>query len=61
MAKLSRVGDQNTTGGKIMTGSPTVFANGIAVGLHMSQITPHAPFGKPRYKKLSQLITLLVS
>ncbi len=45
--KLSRKGDQNTTGGKIMDGAKTVFANNIAVGLHASQITPHAPFGNP--------------
>lgn len=47
MPQLSRLGDANTTGGKIMRGAGTVFANGIAVGLHMSSITPHAPFGKP--------------
>lgn len=47
MPQLSRLGDSNTTGGKIMRGAGTVFANGIAVGLHMSSITPHAPFGKP--------------
>lgn len=46
MAKLSRKGDANTKGGKIMQGAPTVFANGIAVGIHVSQITPH-PKGKP--------------
>ena len=46
MAQLSRLGDANTTGGKIMRGAGTVFANGIAVGLHVSQITPHAPFGR---------------
>lgn len=47
MAKLSRKGDKNTTGGMIKTGASTVFANGIAVGLHMSEITPHAPFSSP--------------
>jgi hypothetical protein len=47
MANLSRQGDQNTTGGKIVRGAGTVFANGIPVGLHVSLITPHAPFGKP--------------
>lgn len=46
MPALSRKGDQNTTGGKIVRGAGTVFANGIAVGLHVSDITPHAPFGK---------------
>jgi hypothetical protein len=47
MPNLSRQGDQNTTGGKIVRGAGTVFANGIPVGLHISTITPHAPFGKP--------------
>jgi uncharacterized Zn-binding protein involved in type VI secretion len=47
MAQLSRQGDANQPGGKIMRGAGTVFANGIAVGLHVSQITPHAPWGKP--------------
>lgn len=47
MAKLSRVGDKNQTGGAIMRGAGTVFANGIKVGLHVSQITPHAPYGPP--------------
>ena len=43
MPKLSRVGDQNNAGGKIKTGAKTVFANGLAVGLHTSEITPHSP------------------
>ena len=47
MAALSRVGDTNQPGGAIMRGAGTVFANGIKVGLHVSQITPHSPFGKP--------------
>jgi uncharacterized Zn-binding protein involved in type VI secretion len=47
MAALSRKGDVNTTGGKIIRGAGTVFANGIAVGLHVSKITPHAPWGPP--------------
>lgn len=41
MPKLSRKGDQNQAGGKIVRGASTVFANGIAVGLHVSPITPH--------------------
>jgi len=41
MAQLSRKGDQNQAGGKIIKGASTVFANGIAVGLHVSDITPH--------------------
>ena len=47
MANLSRMGDANEPGGQIMRGAETVFANGIKVGLHISQITPHAPWGKP--------------
>lgn len=46
MPQLSRKGDANTTGGTIMRGAGTVFANGIPVGLHSSQITPHAPYGR---------------
>lgn len=30
-----------------MRGAPTVLSNGVSVGLHVSQITPHAPWGKP--------------
>ena len=46
MAQLSRQGDANTTGGTIIRGAGTVFANGIPVGLHLSTITSHAPFGR---------------
>ena len=49
MAKLSRVGDANQTGGKIIRGAGTVFANGIKVGLHVSKLTPHAPWGKKHH------------
>jgi uncharacterized Zn-binding protein involved in type VI secretion len=41
MAQLSRKGDQNDAGGKIVRGAGTVYANGIQVGLHVSDITPH--------------------
>ena len=47
MAALSRKGDANNAGGTIIRGAGTVFANGIAVGLHVSGITPHAPWGRP--------------
>jgi len=47
MAALSRKGDANQTGGQIIRGADTVYANGIKVGLHVSPITPHAPWGKP--------------
>ncbi len=43
MPKLSRKGDKNTTGGQIIRGAGTVFANGKPVGLHQSKITPHDP------------------
>jgi uncharacterized Zn-binding protein involved in type VI secretion len=43
---LSRMGDINTAGGKIIRGSKNVFANGRPVGLHVSKITPH-PAGGP--------------
>ena len=47
MAALSRKGDTNQTGGAIIRGAETVYANGIEVGLHVSGITPHAPWGNP--------------
>lgn len=47
MAGISRLGDTNQVGGAIMRGASTVFVNGIPVGLHVSQITPHAPWGRP--------------
>lgn len=47
MAALSRAGDSTVNGGKIIRGADTVFVNGIPVGLHVSEITPHAPWGKP--------------
>lgn len=47
MAGLSRQGDKNGAGGAIIRGASTVFCNGIPVGLHVSQITSHAPWGKP--------------
>ena len=47
MPNLSRVGDKNQEGGAIMRGASTVLANGIKVGLHVSQITPHSPWGNP--------------
>lgn len=46
MPGISRKGDANQTGGKILRGAGTVFANGIPVGLHVSQISDHAPYGK---------------
>ena len=47
MAGISRQGDTNQAGGQIMRGAGTVFVNGKPVGLHVSQISPHAPWGRP--------------
>jgi uncharacterized Zn-binding protein involved in type VI secretion len=47
MAQLSRVGDTNQTGGAIIGGASTVFANGKNVGQLGNSLTPHAPFGRP--------------
>ena len=41
--KLSRKGDKNTTGGKLVRGASTVFCNNKPVSLHKSDITPHDP------------------
>lgn len=54
MAKLSRKGDANQVGGKIIRGAGTVFANGIAVGLHVSDITPHPGKGKHNSAKTTE-------
>jgi len=54
MPQLSRKGDTDQPGGAIMRGAGTVFANGIPVGLHVSQITPHAPFGPPHPHSIVQ-------
>ena len=51
MAKLSRKDDKNDAGGAIKRGAGTVFANGKAVGLHVSEITPHKPFS-PKKKHI---------
>ena len=47
MPQLSRKGDKNQTGGEILRGASTVFANGMQVGLKGSQIAEHAPYGPP--------------
>lgn len=49
--KLSRVGDANEKGGKIVTGATTVFANGKKVGLHRSDITSHPKEDKHKKAK----------
>ena len=47
MTGISRLGDKNQAGGAITRSAASVFANGISVGLHVSPITPHAPWGRP--------------
>lgn len=47
MSALSRKGDKNQEGGAIIRGAGTVMANGISVGLHVSQMTSHSPWGDP--------------
>lgn len=47
MAGISRVGDATEAGGTLMTGAEGVFINGIPVALHVCQVTPHAPWGRP--------------
>ena len=54
MAKLSRKGDANQVGGKIIRGAGTVFANGIQVGLHVSDITKHPGGGKHNAAKTTE-------
>jgi len=49
--KISRKDDTNTTGGKIVRGAKTVFAENKPVGLHKSDITPHDPRSKSPHKK----------
>ena len=51
MPKLSRKGDTNSEGGQIVRGAGTVFANVIAVGLHVSDITPHPNGSKHKSAK----------
>ena len=46
MPGVSRKGDANSEGGTILRGASTVFVNGIPVGLHVSQISPHAPWSR---------------
>jgi len=57
MPQLSRVGDTNQAGGAIIRGANSVFANGIKVGLHVSGITPHAPWGRPHPPHRSAVTT----
>lgn len=53
MFSLSRVGDQNQVGGKIIRGASTVYAEFRPVGLHPSTITPHANFKGPHLRAIT--------
>jgi uncharacterized Zn-binding protein involved in type VI secretion len=55
MPGISRFGDSTITGGKILTGSPNVFANGKPVGLFMSPVTPHPPAPKKTPHKIGKV------
>ena len=46
-APLSCLGDYNQTFGAIMRGAGTVLSEYRPVGLHVSTMTPHAPWGPP--------------
>lgn len=50
---LSRVGDVNTVGGKLIRGAKTVIASGLPVAINPSPVTSH-PFGK--HHKVSKTI-----
>ncbi len=52
--KLSRVGDTNDVGGKILNGASTVFANSVSVGLHVSGISPHPKGDKHKQAKTTE-------
>ena len=49
MAGLSRLGDKNDVDGEILRGASTVFCNGKPVGLHVSQMSAHAPWGRKQH------------
>lgn len=55
--QLSRVGDTTITGGRIITGAPTVLANGRPVGVLMSLVSPHAPAPKEKRHVCAKVIT----
>jgi uncharacterized Zn-binding protein involved in type VI secretion len=48
VGQLSRVGDLNNKGGKLVRGAKTVMVEGIPCALHVSPILPH-PAG-PKHK-----------
>lgn len=50
---LSRTGDTNQVGGKIIRGAKTVIASGLPVGLHPSPITPHPNYRGPHKRAVT--------
>ena len=58
---LSRLGDKNQVGGAIVRGASTVVCNGIPVGLHVSKITPHSPFGRKTHPPHKAAVTTSAS
>jgi uncharacterized Zn-binding protein involved in type VI secretion len=58
MPKISRKGDKDSGGGAITRGASTVFANGVAVGLHVSDITNHGhgPHGSAKTTSASPTV-----
>jgi uncharacterized Zn-binding protein involved in type VI secretion len=59
--KLSRKGDTNQTGGAIVRGAGTVYCNFKPVGLHVSPITPHAPWPRKRHPPHKSAVTTSAS
>lgn len=59
MPGLSRKGDKNNRGGRIVNGSKNVVCNGRPVGLHVSRITKHGP--RPKRKPHSRTVTTTAS
>ena len=46
LGPISRVGDRNSAGGRLLRGATTVFSEGRPIALHVSPLTPHQPWGK---------------
>lgn len=54
MAGVSRIGDMNSGGGKILDGAPSVKVNGKTIGTHVSGISPHPKGGKHKAAKTTE-------
>lgn len=57
MPGIARVGDVNSAGGQLIRGAGTVFLDGKSVALHVSPVSPHAPWGKPHPPHASSVTT----